>query len=131
LVLSSLRFKHLKVFITRVGTRIIKGDFHLRLASLLRRQGRLTSYKLTISALPTAPTIVLHQLTTTRTLIDACLDVVDAKSSQQVRVRDKGRVESQEPSWMTAMANLGALERRVAGSRRAVDIVVGKDQEDG
>jgi hypothetical protein len=255
LVLSSLRSEHLKGFITRVGTRIVKGDIHLRLASLPPPKGQ-PSYKLTISALPTAPTIVLHQLTTTRTLINACLDVVDATrwtgdcsdanfiagqlcllydniqeaknalrgwtehqsmwyddpldesvfhpplppnvsfhlsiseaavllnvrtlepadpqaaantplassasysgfslrdrlasalgasrqpihdeadevftyQGQQVRVRNKVRVESQDPSLMAAMAKLGALERSVAVSRRALDMVMGKDQEDG
>jgi hypothetical protein len=261
LVLSSLRSENLKGFITRVGTRIVKGDVHLRLPSLPSPRGQM-SYKLSISNAPTAPTLVLEQLTTTRTLINACLDVVDAtrwtgdatnanfisgqlrllheniqeaKSAlkgwtedqkpwyedpvdpaafspplpssisfhlsiseaavllnvrtleaaypntgtntplsfsqsgtgtpsysgfslrerlvgalgggrqafhdeahevfvykgQEVRVRDKVRVESQDPSLMAAMAKLGALERNVALSRRALDIVMGKDNEDG
>ncbi|KAI5364534.1 Putative RAVE subunit 2/Rogdi protein [Septoria linicola] len=256
LVLSSLRSENLKGFITRVGTRIVKGDVQLRLPSLPPPKGQ-TSYKLTISSLPTAPTLVLDQLTTARTLINACLDVVDAtrwtgdssnadfisgqlrllhgnieeaKNSlkgwtenqkpwhetpvdenaftpplpahvsfhlsiseaavllnvrtlesadphtgtntplgaagssfsgfglrerlatalggprqavhdeaqevftykgQEVRVRDKVRVESQDPSLMAAMAKLGALERNVALSRRALDVVMGRDHEDG
>lgn len=261
LVLSSLRSENLKGFITRVGTRIVKGDVQLRIPSLPPPRGQ-TSYKLTLSNLPTAPTIVLEQLTTTRTLINACLDVVDAtrwtgdstnanfisgqlkllhdniqeaKSAlkgwtdsqkpwheesvdenafnpplpsnvsfhlsiseaavllnvrtlesaypntgtntplsfnntsggaqsysgfslrerlatalgggrqafhdeahevfaykgQEVRVRDKVRVESQDPSLMAAMAKLGALERNVALSRRALDVVMGKEQEEG
>ncbi|KAF2163036.1 hypothetical protein M409DRAFT_68678 [Zasmidium cellare ATCC 36951] len=77
LVLSSLRSENLKGFITRVGMRIVKGDVQLRLPSLPPPRGQ-NSYKLTISNLPTAPTIVLDQLTTIRTLINACLDVVDA-----------------------------------------------------
>lgn len=255
LVLSSLRSEHLKGFITRVGTRIVKGDVQLRLPSLPPPKGQ-TSYKLTISSLPTAPTIVLDQLTTARTLINACLDVVDAtqwtgdcrnadfisgqlrllhgnieeaKNSlkgwtenqkpwnetpldadafspplpahvsfhlsiseaavllnvrtleavdphngtttplgsagstfsgfglrerlatalggprqaahdeanasfmykgQEVRVRDKVRVESQDPSLMAAMAKLGALERTAALSRRALDVVMGREPED-
>ena len=255
LVLSSLRSESLKGFITRVGTRIVKGDVQLRLPSLPPPKGQ-SSYKLTVSSLPTAPTIVLEQLTTARTLINACLDVVDAtlwtgdstnadfisgqlrllhgnieeaKNSlkgwtesqkpwhevpldenafnpplpayvsfhlsiseaavllnvrtleladphtgtntplgipgssfsgfglrerlatalggprqaghdeahevftykgQEVRVRDKVRIESQDPSLMAAMAKLGALERNVALSRRALDVVMGKDQED-
>ncbi|KAK5114258.1 hypothetical protein LTR85_010323 [Meristemomyces frigidus] len=260
LVLSSLRSENLKGFITRVGARIVKGDVQLRLPSLPPPKGQ-TSYKLSVSILPTAPTLVLEQLTTARTLINACLDVVDAtrwtgdsknanfisgqirllhdniqeaKSAlkgwtegqkawyeapvdanafnpplpanvsfhlsvseaavllnvrtleaaypntgtntplsftagastpsysglslrerlatalgggrpafhdeahevfiykgQEVRVRDKVRVESQDPSLMAAMAKLGALERNVALSRRALDIVMGKDSEEG
>jgi len=259
LVLSSLRSENLKGFITRVGTRIVKGDVQLRLPSLPPPKGQ-TSYKLSISSLPTAPTIVLDQLTTTRTLINGCLDVVDATcwtgdsknanfiagqlrllhdnmqeaktalkgwteaqkpwyedpvdekafapplpanvslhlsiseaavllnvrtleaaypntgtntplslapssagasysgfslrerlttalgggrpafhdeahevfmyKGQEVRVRDKVRVESQDPSLMAAMAKLGALERNVALSRRALDIVMDKETEE-
>ncbi|KAK3052480.1 hypothetical protein LTR09_006334 [Extremus antarcticus] len=77
LVLSSLRSENLKGFITRVGTRITKGDIYLRLPSLPPPRGQ-NAYKLSLSTLPTASTIVLEQLTTTRTLINACLDVVDA-----------------------------------------------------
>ncbi|KAK3707219.1 uroporphyrin-III C-methyltransferase [Vermiconidia calcicola] len=255
LVLSSLRSENLKGFITRVGTRVVKGDVYLRLPSLPPPKGQ-NAYKLSISTLPTAPTIVLEQLTTTRTLINACLDVVDATrwtgdsknanfisgqlrllhdniqeakgalkgwttgqkawhedaltaetfnpllpdhisfhlsvseaaillnvrtleaaypgtgtstplstnsastsqqsysgfslreklvtalgggrpafhdeahevfmyKGQEVRVRDKVRVESQDPSLMSAMAKLGALERSVAVSRRALDVVMG------
>jgi hypothetical protein len=256
LVLSSIRSEHLKGFITRVGTRIVKGDVHLRLPSLPPPKGQ-SSYKLSISTLPTAPTLVLDQLTTTRTLINACLDVVDAtlwtgdrqnanfissqlrllheniqeaKSAlkgwpehlkpwneqsaerdafhpalpstisfhlsiseaavllnvrvlelahphtgtntplsaptgaassfsglslrdrlatafgvkpviegeaaevfmyqgQEVRVREKVRVESQDPSLMAALAKLGALERNVALARRALDVLMGRDGE--
>ncbi|KAK4543401.1 hypothetical protein LTR36_005544 [Oleoguttula mirabilis] len=261
LVLSSLRSENLKGFITRVGARIVKGDVQLRLPSLPTPKGQ-TSYKLSVSTLATAPTLVLEQLTTARTLINACLDVVDAtrwtgdsknanfisgqvrllhdniqeaKSAlkgwtegqkvwyeapvdvhafnpplpanvsfhlsvseaavllnvrtleaaypntgtntplsftgggagassysglslrerlatalgggrpvfhdeahevfmykgQEVRVRDKVRVESQDPSLMAAMAKLGALERNIALSKRALDIVMGKDNEEG
>ena len=77
LVLSSLRSENLKGFITRVGTRIVKGDVYLRLPSITVPRGQ-NAYKLSISTLPSASTIVLEQLTTTRTLINACLDVVDA-----------------------------------------------------
>ncbi|WPG98260.1 Hypothetical protein R9X50_00104800 [Acrodontium crateriforme] len=259
LVLSSLRSENLKGFITRVGARIVKGDIYLRIPSLPPPKPQ-TSYKLSISSLPTAPTMMLQQLTTTRTLINACLDVVDAtcwtgdsnnadfvssqmrllhdniqeaKASlkgwtdsqkpwnedpmdenafmpplppnvafhlsvseaavllhvrtleaaypntgtntplsftpggvvssysglslrerlatalggprpafhdeahevfmykgQEVRVRDKVRVESQDPSLMAAMAKLGALERSIALSRRALDTVMGKADDD-
>lgn len=260
LVLSSLRSENLKGFVTRVGTRVVKGDIYLRLPSLLPPRGQ-SAYKLSISTLPTASTITLKQLTTTRTLINACLDVVDAtrwtgdakdanfisgqlrllhdniqeaKSAlkgwtegqkawyeaplpseafnpplpenlsfhlsiseaavllnvrtleaaypvtgtntplsftstasgqpsysgfslreklagalgvgrqpfhdeahelftykgQEVRVKDKVRVESQDPCLMSAMAKLGALERSVAMSRRALDVVMGKENEE-
>ncbi|KAK6438526.1 hypothetical protein LTR95_005273 [Oleoguttula sp. CCFEE 5521] len=251
LVLSSLRSESLKGYITRVGTRIVKGDIQLRLPSLPLPKGQ-PAYRLSVSALPTAPTIVLEQLKTARTLINACLDVVDAtrwtgdagnadfissqirllheniqeakgalkgwsdghKSwsddsleptkfdpplpanlslhlsiseaaivlhvrivggtdahtgtntplsapnglsfrerfttaftggkpvfhdeahqaftfrGQEVRVRDKVRVESADPSLMAAMAKLGALERNVALSRRALHVVMGKEDED-
>lgn len=76
LVLSSLRSENLKGYITRLGGRIVKGDIQLRLPSLPPPRGQ-PAYKLSVSSQPTAPTIVLEQLTTTRTLINACLDVVD------------------------------------------------------
>ena len=50
---------------------------------------------------------------------------------QEVRVREKVRVESQDPSLMSAMAKLGALERNVAMSRRSLDVVMGKEGEEG
>lgn len=77
LVLSSHRSESLKGFVTRVGTRIVKGDVQLRLASLPPPRGQ-NSYKVSVSAAPTAPTLALEQLTSVRTLINACLDVVDA-----------------------------------------------------
>lgn len=260
LVLSSLRSETLKGFITRVGARVVKGDIQLRIPSLPPPKGQ-TSYKLSISTLPTAPTIALDQLTSVRTLINACLDVVDATrwtgdstnanfisgqlrllhdniqeakgalkgwtdnqkpwyetpideaafdpplpgfvsfhlsvseaavllnvrtlepahphtgtntplsqgtppggasysgfslrerlatalgggrqvfhdeahetymyKGQEVRVRDKVRVESQDPSLMSAMAKLGALERSAALVRRALDVVMGREHDEG
>jgi len=253
LVLSSLRSENLKGYITRVGTRVVKGDIQLRLPSLQPPRGQ-PAYRVSLSTQPTAPTVVLEQLTTTRTLINACLDVVDATrwtgdaknanfisgqmrllhdniqeakgalkgwtegqktwyetpldaktfdpplpsnisfhlsiseaalllnirtleaaypntgtntpvptpggsytglslrerlatalggpkpafhdeahevftyNGQEVRVRDKVRVESQDPSLMAAMAKLRALERNVALSRRALDVVMGRDE---
>lgn len=257
LVLSSLRSENLKGYITRLGGRIVKGDIQLRLPSLPPPRGQ-PAYKLSVSSQPTAPTIVLEQLTTTRTLINACLDVVDttrwtgdatnanfisgqmkllhdniqeAKAAlkggtdgqkvkawheepldpnifdpplpanvsfhlsiaeaalllhvrtleaafpitgtntplstsggsytgfslrerlataliggrpafhdeahevftyrgQEVRVRDKVRVESQDPSLISAMAKLGALEHNVAMSRRSLGVVMGQDMSD-
>jgi hypothetical protein len=49
---------------------------------------------------------------------------------QEVRVRDKVRVESQDPSLIAAMAKLGALERHIAMSRRSLDVVMGQDLND-
>ena len=77
LVLSSHRSESLKGFVTRVGTRIVKGDIQLRLHSLPPPRGQ-TSYKVSVSVVPTAPSLVIEQLTSVRTLINACLDVVDA-----------------------------------------------------
>jgi len=257
LVLSSLRSENLKGYITRLGARIVKGDIQLRLPSLPPQRGQ-SAFKLSISSQPSAPTVVLEQLTTTRTLINACLDVVDttrwtgdatnanfisgqlkllhdniqeAKGAlkggqegqrvktwyeepldantfdpplpgnvsfhlsiseaalllhvrtleaafpitgtntplstsggsytgfslrerlttaltggrpafhdeahevftyrgQEVRVRDKVRVESQDPSLIAAMAKLGALERNIAMSRRSLSVVMGQDLND-
>jgi hypothetical protein len=52
---------------------------------------------------------------------------VFAYKGQEVRVRDKVRVESQDPSLIAAMAKLGALERHIAMSRRSLDVVMGQD----
>ncbi|KAL1301460.1 hypothetical protein AAFC00_005710 [Neodothiora populina] len=254
LVLSTHRSENLKGFVTRVGTRIVKGDVHLRLPSLPPPRGQ-NSYKVSVSSAPSAPSLVLEQLTCARTLINACLDVVDATrwtgdagnanfisgqlkllhdnvqeanqslkggpdvqkpwnedvadekifdpalppnlsfhfsisdaalvlhvrtletahggtgastpntssasysgfslrdrlahalggsraplhdeanevfhyKGQEVRVKEKIRVESQDPSLMAAMAKLGALEHSVALSRRALDVVMGREHEE-
>ena len=46
---------------------------------------------------------------------------------QEVRVREKLRVESQDPGLLSVMAKLSALEHSAAMSRKALDIVMGKD----
>ena len=46
---------------------------------------------------------------------------------EQVRVKEKVRVESQDPSLLAALAKLGALEHVIARSRRALDTVMGKE----
>jgi len=46
----------------------------------------------------------------------------------EVRVREKLRVESIDPSLLAVMAKLSALEHSTAMSRRALDIVMGKDE---
>lgn len=49
---------------------------------------------------------------------------------QTVRVRERVRVESPDPSLMAAWAKLGALQRRCAGARRALAVVMGEEEED-
>ncbi|TKX19055.1 hypothetical protein C1H76_8946 [Elsinoe australis] len=77
LVLSSQRSESLKGFVTLNGARITKGDIQLRLGSLMRVSGQ-PSYRLAISSAPTAPSLVIEQLVSARSLINNCLDVVDA-----------------------------------------------------
>lgn len=47
--------------------------------------------------------------------------------NQDVRVREKARVESQDPSLMALMAKLTALEHGIKVARRALTIVMGVD----
>jgi hypothetical protein len=77
LVLSSHRSEALKGFVNRVGARLVKGEIHLRLAPLPIPRGQ-SSFRISVSNLPTAPAVVLEQLTTARTLINGSLDVIDA-----------------------------------------------------
>ncbi|KAF2643451.1 hypothetical protein P280DRAFT_467478 [Massarina eburnea CBS 473.64] len=76
LVLSTVRSESLKGLVTRVGTRIVKGHVKLRLPSLPPLRGAAT-YDLVISSAPHAPTLVVPQLTSVRTAINTCLDVID------------------------------------------------------
>jgi hypothetical protein len=46
---------------------------------------------------------------------------------QEVTVKEKIRVESQDPNLMAAMAKMNALERSVALGRKALEIVMGKE----
>ena len=46
----------------------------------------------------------------------------------EVRVKEKYRVESQDPRLLSAMAKLSALEHSVAMSRKALDTVMGKEE---
>ena len=46
---------------------------------------------------------------------------------QEVRVKEKHRVESQDPTLLSAMAKLSALEHSVAVSRKSLDTVMGKE----
>lgn len=47
---------------------------------------------------------------------------------QDVRVREKARVESQDPSLMAVMAKLSALEHGVRVARKALGTVMGIDE---
>jgi len=47
---------------------------------------------------------------------------------EEVRVKEKLRVESMDPSLLAIMAKLSALEHSVAISRTALDTVMGKDE---
>ncbi|KAF2674971.1 hypothetical protein BT63DRAFT_474652 [Microthyrium microscopicum] len=119
LVLSTHRSESVKGFVTRLGTRITKGDIKLRLATLPPPRG-MTSYPLTISNEPDAPALVLDQLSSVRALLNACLDVVDASTwagdiknpnfiagqlrlldvnLQQAKAALKGGTESQQLPW--------------------------------
>ena len=56
-------------------------------------------------------------------------DEVFTYKGQNVRVRDKIKVESFDPSLMAAMAKLSALDHTVALSRKALNVVMGKEEE--
>ena len=51
----------------------------------------------------------------------------DARVVEEVRVKDKIRVESMDPNLMSIMAKLAALEHTIDCARRCLDIVMGKD----
>ncbi|KAF2397516.1 hypothetical protein EJ06DRAFT_152332 [Trichodelitschia bisporula] len=48
----------------------------------------------------------------------------------EVKVREKIRVESQDPNLMSALAKLNALERGVGLGRKALDIAMGRDGDE-
>lgn len=48
---------------------------------------------------------------------------------QEVRVREKVRVESQDPSLMAALVKFNALERTVGLALKALDILMGKESD--
>lgn len=83
LVLSSLRSENVKGFVTRVGTKIVKGDIHLRLASIPPNTPRTQansnpSTHLVFGPSPSAPDLVLSQLFAVRSLVNDSLDIIDA-----------------------------------------------------
>ncbi|KAL4785916.1 Rogdi leucine zipper containing protein-domain-containing protein [Aspergillus varians] len=78
LVLSSLRSESVKGFVTRVGTKIVKGDIQLRLSSLSSRGAPTT--RLCLSNSPNAPELALSQLISVRDSVRQCLDIVDVST---------------------------------------------------
>jgi hypothetical protein len=50
-------------------------------------------------------------------------------NGQDVRVKEKIRVESQDPALISASAKLNALEHSVMLSRKALNIVIGRDDQ--
>ncbi|KAF2225334.1 RAVE subunit 2/Rogdi [Elsinoe ampelina] len=56
-------------------------------------------------------------------------DEVFTYRNQLVKVREKLKIETQDPSLMAALAKLSALEHTVALSRKALDVVMGHEEE--
>ncbi|CAL5872718.1 uncharacterized protein PFLUO_LOCUS6985 [Penicillium psychrofluorescens] len=79
LVLSSLRSENVKGFVTRVGTKVVKGDIQLRLSSLPHPRGA-SSTRLSLSQAPDAPELVLQQLVSVRNLVNQSLDIIDVSA---------------------------------------------------
>ncbi|GAB1200143.1 hypothetical protein APSETT444_009510 [Aspergillus pseudonomiae] len=77
--MSSVRSEIVKGFVTRIGTKIVKGDIQLRLGSLAPARGSPTT-RLCLSNSPGAPELVLHQLVSVRDLVNQSLDVVDVST---------------------------------------------------
>ncbi|KAL4906698.1 hypothetical protein BDW74DRAFT_167256 [Aspergillus multicolor] len=78
LVLSSMRSENVKGFVTRVGTKIVKGDIQLRLSSLSTRGAPTT--RLCLSQSENAPELALSQLVSVRDSVRQCLDIVDVST---------------------------------------------------
>ncbi|KAJ5590945.1 hypothetical protein N7450_004917 [Penicillium hetheringtonii] len=79
LVLSSVRSESVKGFVTRVGTKLVKGDVQLRLQSLPPPRGS-PSIRLTLSQSPEAPDLALQQLVSVRNLVNQSLDIIDVST---------------------------------------------------
>jgi hypothetical protein len=56
------------------------------------------------------------------------VDQVFLYKGAEVRVREKVRVESGDPSLMAVLAKVGALEHHVLLAIRALDCVMGKEE---
>ena len=57
-------------------------------------------------------------------------DEVFTYRGEGVKVREKVKVESQDPCLIAVLAKLSALEHAVAGSRHGLRIVMGGEAED-
>ena len=55
------------------------------------------------------------------------VDEIFSWRGQDVKVRDKVRVESSDPKLMAALAKLNSLERSVALARRGLDTLMGSE----
>ncbi|KIW49198.1 hypothetical protein PV05_10897 [Exophiala xenobiotica] len=84
LVLSSLRSESVKGFVTRIGTKLVKGDIHLRLTTLPPNtpRGTTTSTPSTrlifhSSSSSSSSDILLPQLQAVRSRINDSLDIID------------------------------------------------------
>jgi hypothetical protein len=55
------------------------------------------------------------------------IDEVFTWKGQEVKVREKIRVESSDPNLMAAMAKLNSLERTIALARKGLDTLMGQD----
>jgi Rogdi leucine zipper containing protein len=56
------------------------------------------------------------------------VDQIFTYKGVEVRVREKVRVESGDPSLMAVLAKVGALEHHVLLAIRSLDCVMGKDE---
>ncbi|KAI9778484.1 MAG: hypothetical protein M1816_004040 [Peltula sp. TS41687] len=79
LVISSPRSDSVKGFVTREGTRIVRGDMHVKMNGLQPTKGH-SSYRLILSTTNPNAVLVLSQLVDVRNLIDQSLDVVDVST---------------------------------------------------
>ncbi|KIX01990.1 uncharacterized protein Z518_07929 [Rhinocladiella mackenziei CBS 650.93] len=82
LVLSSLRSESVKGFVTRVGTKLVKGDIHLHLTTLPPNTPRGTttstpSTRLIFHSSSSSSEIILPQLVAVRSLVNDSLDIID------------------------------------------------------
>ena len=82
LVLSSLRSESVKGFVTRSGTKLVRGDLQLRLSTLPPNTFRTQTNsspctRLAIIPSPDRPDLTLPQLLSVKTLINNCLDIID------------------------------------------------------
>ncbi|KAL4881038.1 Rogdi leucine zipper containing protein-domain-containing protein [Aspergillus karnatakaensis] len=76
LVLSSMRSESVKGFVTRVGTKVVKGVSSSRVS--ISRGAPAT--RLCLSNLPDAPELALGQLVSVRDSVRQCLDIVDVST---------------------------------------------------